>query len=557
MSVSSWFMTCWQAFNRGPVTLRLMFWVAACNVAGSAVAMSDNGVMPQDLAVPLDPALLADVAAWPEAERFQTVLIEAAERATRDYQVPEPAAQEVALALTYDQYRALRFRPEAAWWRGQSRFEVQLFHPGFLFPEPVNFTLWTPEGWQEQPFDPGLFQYHEIPDALAEGLRHSTGYAGFRLHYPVNRADYADEVAAFLGASYFRLVGPGQAYGLSARGLALDTAAAHPEEFPLFSHFWLLPPEPEAATMMFFALLDSPALTGAYQFEITVHADTTMAEVRAVLFPRRSVDKLGLAPLTSMFLHGAHSQRRFDDFRPQVHDSDGLQMLTAHGEWLWRPLQNPRQLRVTALLDSAPPRGFGLLQRERDFAAYLDLEAAYHRRPSLWVEPLSGAWGRGQLELVEIPTNTETADNMVAYWVPEQPMRPGQPLTFHYRLSTRAALPPEFATGWVKRTRVGWGAVPGEPEPPPPSVRRIVVDFAGVESTLGALDKITLEPELTVSAGEIRALKVQALPEPGGWRVSFLLAPEGREPADMRLFLRDGQQRVSETWTWVWYPDEL
>lgn len=492
---------------------------------------------------------------WTEERLFDHVIGLAEAAADKPWFAPDAGLPAALHAVDYDSHRDIRYRPEAALWRGERRFQAQFFHPGFLFDEPVRIHQVIDGALAEVPFRPERFRYEGAANDLAAQVPDDIGFAGFRLHYPLNRAEYADEIAAFLGASYFRLVGPGQVYGLSARGIAIDTVGAGGEEFPAFREFWLVRPEEGASTMTVFARLDGPSVTGAFRFDFAIDTTSTTVAVDQHLFAREDIDNLGIAPLTSMFLHGDTSVHAPDDFRPRVHDSDGLTMRTAAGEWLWRPLHNPRSVRATALRD-AQPHGFGLAQREREFDRYLDREAEYHRRPSLWVEPLAGDWGKGGVELVEIPTETETADNIVAYWAPEAVFAAGERRRFRYRLSTFEALPPGHDRAHVIRTRSGWGRVPGEADPPPPRVRRFIVDYAA-GADLAVPAAADLEASLDVSAGRIRDLQITDVPGDADWRVTFLLEPDGTTPADMRLILRHAGKPVAETWTHVWYPDAL
>lgn len=481
------------------------------------------------------------------------VVDQARELAGRSYaplafQLPKSLAE-----LDYDRYREIRFRPPRSVWRGAGMFEVQLFHLGFLYREPVGIHVVENGTICPIVFDPEMFDYGNT--GLQEDLPNDLGFAGFRIHYPLNRPGYKDEVLVFLGASYFRLLGRGQVYGVSARGLAIDTALPKGEEFPAFRQFWLVRPAPAATSMTIYALLDSMSVTGAYRFHLTPDTETVM-DVTATLFARTDVQRLGIAPLTSMFLFGENATRFFDDYRPEVHDSDGLLVHTGADEWIWRPLTNPTKLHVSALLDEHP-QGFGLLQRDRHFAHYLDLEAHFERRPSLWVEPQGEPWGKGAVHLVEIPVREEIHDNIVAFWVPDQALKAGESRTFTYRL--RASLTPSLNTGslgYVHRTQVGWGAVPGMREPPPRSLRRFIVDFSG-----GDLPKLAasqpVKAELSVSAGQVSDLVVQKLPGADGWRATFRLAPNGTEPVDMRLFLTLYNKRLTETWNYVWSPDEI
>ncbi len=358
-------------------------------------------------------------------------------------QLPQPLAD-----LDYDIYRAIRFQPAQSLWHGERLFEIQFFHLGFLYREPVRIRVVEDGTVRTLHFNKAMFNYGKT--SLKDQLPTDLGFAGFRIHYPLNRPDYKDEVTVFLGASYFRMVGRNQVYGISARGLAIDTALPEGEEFPAFREFWLVRPAPGATSMTVYALLDSESLTGAYRFHLIPDTETAM-DVQTTLFARAEVKRLGIAPLTSMFFVGENQVRSVDDYRPEVHDSDGLFMHTGKDERIWRPLSNPKELRVSSLLDEAP-RGFGLLQRDRNFAHYLDLESHFECRPSFWVEPRGGQWGKGAVHLIEIPMDEEIHDNIVAFWVSDQPLKAGESRTFILFL---------FAVtfGWI--TVAFWTAVIG------------------------------------------------------------------------------------------------
>jgi glucans biosynthesis protein len=487
----------------------------------------------------------ADLAAFVEEE--------ARSRAARPWQGSGGALPAELDELDYDAYRSIRFRPEAALWRDVGDFEIQLFHPGFIFDAPVRIHL-VGDSVRTLGFDPRLFRYEGDAAALADRLDEgsATGYAGFRVHFPINAPDRKDEFAVFQGASYFRLVGRDQVYGLSARGLAVDIATDGPEEFPAFTDFWLVRPAPDADTLVVHALLDGPSVTGAYRLAL-VPGERTMALVDARLFARADVGKLGVAPLSSMFLFDADLAGSFDDFRGAVHDSDGLLMRTRDEEWIWRPLGNLRGLRVTSLRD-VDPRGFGLVQRARDFDAYLDLEARYHQRPSAWVQVAGEErWGDGGVELLEIPSETEFADNVAAYWVPSEPFRAGDERRFRYTLSTFGGRLPQQTLAQVVRTRSGAVALPGAEEAGDGRSRRFAVDFDG-----GALPALAPETAVQVRigtlAGDVDDVRAEPLPG-GGWRASFVVRADGTRPADMRLWLEVDGEPVTETWSYAWYPD--
>ncbi|WP_136247795.1 glucan biosynthesis protein [Halomonas borealis] len=508
------------------------------------------------LAFSLGATLAMEAGATPTTEGalFDTITERAERLAGEAYVAPSGELPSALSELDYDAYRQIRFRPEQALWHdSDGLFEVQLFHPGFLYDHPVDLNLVTPEGdVRHLPFDPSRFRYDGNAAELADLDLDDLGYAGFRLHYPLNSGDYHDEFMVFLGASYFRLIGRDQGYGLSSRGLAIDTASPQGEEFPAFREFWLAEPGPDATRMTVYALLDSPSVTGAYRFDIAPGSQTVV-DTEARLFAREDVAKLGVAPLTSMFMHGGIASHPADDYRLRVHDSSGLALQTGDGERIWRPLSNPQKLHLSNLQDTSP-KGFGLVQRPRHFEGYLDAEARYENRPSEWVTPL-GDWGPGSVELVEIPSDSEANDNITAYWIPEQPLKAGQSRTFRYRLRTFGATPPDQQLAHVIRSRQGWGATPGQSDPPPASQRVFIVDFQGPSLDGLAADQ-PLNARLTTSHGEILEPRVQRLPDGDTWRASFHLAPEEGTPADMRLALTLHGEPLTETWNYVWYPDE-
>ncbi len=427
-------------------------------------------------------------------------------------------------------------------------FEVQFFHRGFTFDRKVNINEIVGSAVRAVPYNPLMFEFGKLVPPIK--LPAELGFAGFRVHYPLNSPAFKDEVIVFLGASYFRVLGRNQLYGMSARGLAVNTATEGGEEFPYFTDFWLVRPEPQQRSLTVYALLDSPSVTGAYHFEIRP-GSTTQVEVSGELYPRRAIEKIGLAPLTSMFLFGENTggSRRFDDYRPEVHDSDGLMTQTGTGEWAWRPLVNPHSLRVNRFMDEHP-RGFGLIQRDRDATHYQDVESHFQLRPSYWVEPL-GDWGRGGVELVEIPTDEEIHDNIVAYWVPEAAVQPHKAISFAYLLHaySRSALWPPG--GRVISTRTG--AVLGNNSQALSGQRRLVVDFAG-----GDLDDLyaaqPVQAQITSNGGEVEDVTVQRLPQSAVWRVAFRLKPTGDRAVDLRCFLTLNGEALTETWTYLWKP---
>ncbi len=439
--------------------------------------------------------------------------------------------------IDYDTYRTIRYKPERGLWRGEpGRFEAQFFHMGYGYREPV--AMFVVEGQEARtfPFSTELFSYDGVPKPPPPDPA-VLGFTGVRLHAPINRSDYRDEFAVFQGASYFRVVGRNLVYGLSARGLAIDTGEPTPEEFPRFSELYMARPGANDDAVWVMALLESRRATGAYAIRLEPGERTTV-EVVARIFLREPVRVLGMAPLTSMYLFGEEAPARLGDFRPEVHDSDGLAMWAGNGEWLFRPLRNPGRTTVCSFrLDS--PRGFGLVQRDRSFESYQDLDSRYQDRPSAWIEPLSD-WGPGTVRLLEIATQLESDDNIAAVWVPDQ--IPAGGLSLRYRIHVGRDLPVSLPLGKVVATRY---ADKG------PERGRFVVDFAEVPA-----NSENGEPRLDVSitGGRLTAHQLLKNPFAHGYRALLDVTRDQSEDVELRAVLRNRSQVITETWSYLWQP---
>ena len=463
--------------------------------------------------------------------------------AAQPYKAPVDRLPPELRDLDYDALRDIRFKPEAALWRNDRLpFEVQFMHLGRGVREPVAIHTVDPSGVHDVAFDPANFDYGH--NRFDPRRFRDLGYAGLRVHYALNNPAYKDEVLVFHGASYFRALGKQQVYGLSARGLAIDTAGPGSEEFPRFTAFWIERPRRGGNTLVLYALLDSRRMTGAYRFVLAPGADTTL-QVTARLFARDTVGKLGIAPLTSMYLFGENQPGR-DDYRPEVHDSDGLSMQSAEGEWIWRPLVNPRRLLVTSFAFTNP-RGFGLLQRDRSQGSYEDPESVFERRPSCWVEPL-GDWGAGRVELVQIPTPDETNDNIVAYWVPTRAPVPDQPIEIGYRLHWLLQGPAPGGLAWVTQSRRGRGYVKQ-----PDGDIQFVVDFDGPPLRALTPDGKGLDAAITVDANaELHERNLYRNTESGAWRMTLRFRRlDASRPVELRAHLERDGRRLSETWSYI------
>jgi glucans biosynthesis protein len=470
---------------------------------------------------------------------FRSVDRQAIELAQSPYQQRSDELPPFLANLDYDQYRDVRFQPPQSLWRKlRLPFEAQFFSRGSIFHDKV--VLHVVEDGKVLPVDfrRELFDFGRLP--VPDEVPKDLGFAGFRLHYPINTRKYYDEVIAFLGASYFRAVGRNEVYGLSARGLALDTGLDKGEEFPVFREFWLEQPRHGAKQITVYALLDSPSVAGAYRFDISPGNDTRI-HVTAHLHFRNDVQTLGIAPLTSMFYHGKYADHFIDDFRPEVHDSDGLVLVDGNGEQLWRPLNNPQRL-AFSYFRATSPRRFGLLQRERDFSNYQDLEADYQRRPGAWIEPV-GDWGPGSVELVEIPTENEYHDNIVAFWVPQQPASAGSSRTVEYNLVFGDDPDRKTKGSRIIATRIGAGKDDGH--------IRFAIDYAGPE--LRRLkDASAITASVSASTGTPGKTVIQPNPYTRGYRVYLDFTPGDAALSELRCTLHAGTQPLGETWSYQW-----
>ena len=479
---------------------------------------------------------------------FEALVARAQEMANAPHQPPAMPDPKIVEQIDYDAHGKLHFRREVSpYGDGSGAYPLTFFHLGRYFGKPVHMHLVDGDGSRELIY---RAEYFDMPeDSVARKLAGNIGFAGFRLHEHVERDDWkTQDWVAFLGASYFRAIGDEGQYGLSARGIAVNTALGMPEEFPDFREFYIEPAKTAGEAVKIHALLDGPSITGAFRFLISRGTGVVM-DVEKHLFLRKDIERLGIAPLTSMFWYSEQNKSFRFDWRPEVHDSDGLELWTGGGERIWRTLNNPEVTRASSFSDENP-RGFGLMQRDREVTHYLD-GVRYHRRPGLWVEPL-GAWGKGAVQLIEIPTDDEIHDNIAAFWVPEAPARAGDHLVFHYRLHWQARNPyPLQNLAHASATRMGRGGNPGTPRPG--DQLKFSVEFEG--EILGTLAYGEF-PEIvaTTSRGEIVNTKIEPIMDTRIWRAEFDLRVDGADPVDLRMFLKRGEAPLSETWMFQHLP---
>ena len=478
---------------------------------------------------------------------FEWLKAQAKALAEQPYQEPVIRHPDVLETIDYDAYQQIRFKPERALWEdGGGPFPVQFFHLGRYFKAPVRLHEVADGQAREILYATDYFDFGKT--GLDEKLPGDLGFAGFRV---MDGRGLPTDWLAYQGAAYFRTSGALNQYGLSARGLAIDTAMPWPEEFPRFSQFWLERTPEDSNHILVYALMDSPSVAGAYRFD-WLNDGGQVADIRAELFTRKAVARMGVAPLTSMFWFAENTRHLATDWRPEIHDSDGLAMWSGAGERIWRPLNNPPSVQTSSFQDQ-DPKGFGLLQRDRAFHNYEDDGVFYDRRPSVWIEPQDD-WGRGAVQLVEIPTDDEIHDNIVAYWLPATPVQAGSHWSFAYRLHWLADEPyPPIAVARVRHTRIGRGGIPGQPRPE--GARKFVIDFEG--GPLEELEKLDeVEPVVDASRGRIDNAYALQIVGTRKWRAFYDLYAEGPAPVELRCFLRLGDRTLTETWLYQYIPME-
>ncbi|MCL2893523.1 glucan biosynthesis protein D [Brenneria tiliae] len=483
----------------------------------------------------------------------------AADRARQPYNGQSAALPPTLAKLTPQAYNDIRYDAGHSLWNSleNRQLDVQYFHVGMGFTRPVRmFSIDSANNTaREIHFRPELFDYTGagVDVSQLEG-KDDLGFAGFRVFKAPELTQR--DIVSFLGASYFRAVDSTYQYGLSARGIAVNTYTSQPEEFPDFVAFWFEQPAAGATSFTVYALLDGPSATGAYRFVIDCEAERVVMDIEKQLHARKDIQQLGIAPMTSMFSCGNHERRMCDTIHPQIHDSDRLAMWTGAGEWICRPLNNPQKLRFNTYQDNNP-KGFGLLQTDRDFDNYQDVIGWYHKRPSLWVEPV-GRWGKGAVTLMEIPTTGETLDNIVCFWHPETPIKAGSEYNYRYKLYWSADAPERTPLARVHATRTGMGGFPEGWAPgehyPAQWARRFAVDFVGGDLKSAAPRGI--EPVITLSDGQAKNIEILYVEPFDGYRILFDWYPtsEKNDPVDMRLFLRSQGETLSETWLYQYFP---
>ncbi|EMJ99165.1 periplasmic glucan biosynthesis protein, MdoG [Leptospira sp. B5-022] len=461
------------------------------------------------------------------------------------YIPPRRSTTDFLKGLPWDQYKNIYFRPERSVWKKEGNpFQLQFLHPGHLYNTNVRVFEVRGDFAREIPYDPSAFDLSKLK-GVGE-LPPNLGYSGFKIHFPINTQEHTDEFAVFQGASYYRIISKKQWYGLSARGIAVNTGMPYPEDFPSFREFYVVKPDKTDSSITVYALLDGKTATGAYEFQITP-GKISAVKVSAEVTLRTKVDRLGIAPLTSMYWYSETRGIPKGQAYPESHDSDGLLIHSGKGEWIWRPLDNPKRSTTYSFHDENP-RGFGLIQRDREFQNYQHSEMKYHLRPSAWVEP-EIPFGKGAVHLLENPTIQDSDDNMGAYWMPEPLPQPGTPFDFSYTVRWPDTDPLPDSLAKVVATRIG--DAQGDPD-----LKMFYVDFKS--SNLSSLDPFAyIQARIdTGENAELSEYSVQKIEETGVWRLTFGVYPKNKfRPSDLKAALSRNQEIISETWNFVLEPN--
>jgi glucans biosynthesis protein len=440
-------------------------------------------------------------------------------------------------SVSNDQYAAIKLKPEARIWASESiGFVVEPLHRGFQFNTPIQLNLVAQGKAYKLVYDVKMFDFGGLSPSPKIG---DIGFSGFRILVPQAKG-VLGEIATFQGANFFRALAEGQVPGLMARALAIKVADAKGEEMPVFRSIWIEKPSFVASTMILHALIDSDSVVGAFRFTIRP-GEATIIDTECTLFPRTAIDNFGLASMSATHLLGFMDHKKFDDYRPNVSETCGLQMLTGNGEWIWRPVTNRENLQISTFVDNKP-RGFGCLVRNRDFEDYDDEDNHWEKRPSLWIEPL-GEWMEGGVQLIEIPSQSDANDNILCFWRPKEPLKAGSEVSFAYRQFWCWDPPERPDLARAMRSRSGSNG----------KHRRFFVEFEGdIFADLQRTSDLT--PTVTASGGSIVLLKAFPTPEEKSYRVLFELDPGSADSSELRLVLQSQGKPISETWLYRWTP---
>ncbi len=482
---------------------------------------------------------------------FETLKGMVADLAAKPYAPPPMPDPDIVKTMNFDTAKHILPDPDhALFGDGRGPYPISLLAVGQLFPKTVRMFALTDGQAREVIFQADYFK--SPPDGPLSKLPPTPSpFAGLEFlqayDKPVLRGH--EGWARFIGASYFRAVGEANQFGVSSRAVAQNSGIAIPEEFPDFTHFWVGEGETDDDPITLYALLDGPSIVGAYRFVMHRGRGTTM-DITLQLHIRQPIERLGISPMTSMFWYSESVKGAATDWRPEIHDSDGVAMWTANGDHLWRPLIDPDKLTISKFPDDKF-RGFGLMQRDKNYDHYLDA-VFYERRPCCWCEPI-GDWGKGSVQLLEIPTDNEIYDNIVLSWVADAPNKAGDVLDYRFKLLWRDTDPYPGKLALCVATRLGAGDIQGAPRSK--VLRKFILEFKGGFQATRVADAKP-EPVLETSRGKFLNIVVEPSPDGdlGLWRIQFDLDPDGTDPVDLRCHLAYQGEALTETWVYHYVP---
>ncbi|TGL17685.1 glucan biosynthesis protein D [Leptospira yanagawae] len=487
-------------------------------------------------------ALISLFSITPNSEIFDfNAVDQIAKQKLKSKFVPTPVFKIPGLdGISFEDYRQIEYKPDVAIWKNLALpYQLHFFHPGHIYSNGIKIYEVIEEKPVEIPYDSSRFHFGNLPltDDFFE-LSKKLQYTGFRVHYPINQKEALEEFLVFQGSSYFRALSKDQVYGLSGRGLAINTGPEGKEEFPIFESFYIKRPEKNDSSILIYAIMNSESVAGAYEFFVTPGEITTI-DIRAKIYLRKKIKRLGLSPITSMFLYGESNIPILGNIHPEIHDSDGLLTYLGEDNWEWRPLINPKKTKLTSI-ELNHPKGFGLIQRDRKFKSYQDEKLLYHRRPSVWVEP-KGDWGEGELYLLEFTTNLDSDDNITIFWEPNIPPNLKEGYEFQYRLSYIEKSPETHQLGKTSSYYKGT-------DPLFPKEKMLTLYFTG--DVLKALDpktelKAIIKNDM-IPADQIR-YQIEKIRELDQWRLQIWHSSP-IEVSNWKVHLEKENQKITETW---------
>lgn len=487
-------------------------------------------------------AASARVASAPvESDAFTPAKVAEIARALAGDAFKPPAASPLdALASpSPEELAAIRYKPnELIWANDNLPFAIEPLHRTRNMPGELALYLVDGATASRLPYDPAKFEFGKVkPPPAGTQL----GFTGFRVLHRGSDG-HLNPVVSLLNASILSAIARDQVWGAIARPMSVYSAEQG-EETPHIRTIWIEKPKPIATELVMHAVVDTPSLAGAVRFTLRA-GEATVIDTECTIFARKQVDHLALTPIQATYLSGPIDWPQTGDMRPAAYEAGGVQMLTGAGEWIWRPVSNRSRLQISGFVDR-DPQGFGLIQRDRAFATFLDDDGEWQRRPSVWIEPI-GKWGPGEVTLMEIPAASQNNKNIACYWRPKPALAAGSETSFAYRQFWCWRTPEVPDGARVMLSRIG--RLPGDTSE---VKNRVLIQFQG-EQLSDPNKAATIAPSIWSSAGKVSSVRVFRTPRHGSMRVVFDLDPGGQPLVELRVVLKQDAASMSETWLYRW-----